>query len=105
MTVQGTVLYLVDSEGRIYAIDRRNGTELWSQTGLHRHFLTGPAVYKDYLVVGDNKGNLHWLDRNSGDFVARQSFDSSGFFREPVSNNEVLVISTRDGELTVLQTP
>jgi outer membrane protein assembly factor BamB len=105
MTVQGTVLYLVDSVGRIYAIDRRNGTELWSQTGLHRHFLTGPAVYKDYLVVGDNKGNLHWLDRNSGDFVARQSFDSSGFFREPVSNNEVLVISTRDGELTVLQTP
>lgn len=105
MTVQGTVLYLVDSVGRIYAIDRRNGTELWSQTALHRHFLTGPAVYKDYLVVGDNKGNLHWLDRNSGDFVARQSFDSSGFFREPVSNNEVLVISTRDGELTVLQTP
>ncbi|MCT8124584.1 outer membrane protein assembly factor BamB [Alishewanella sp. BS5-314] len=105
MTVQGTVLYLVDSVGRIHAVDRRNGTELWSQTGLHRHFLTGPAVYKDYLVVGDNKGNLHWLDRNSGDFVARQSFDSSGFFREPVSNNEVLVISTRDGELTVLQTP
>lgn len=98
MTVQGTVLYLVDSVGRIHAVDRRNGTELWSQTGLHRHFLTGPAVYKDYLVVGDNKGNLHWLDRNSGDFVARQSFDSSGFFREPVSNNEVLVISTRDGE-------
>lgn len=105
MAVSGTVLYLVDSVGRIYAVDRRNGTELWSQTGLHRHFLTGPTVYKDYLVIGDNKGNLHWLNRSSGDFVARQSFDGSGFYREAVANNDVLVITTRDGELTLLQTP
>lgn len=105
MAVSGTVLYLVDSVGRIYAVDRRNGTELWTQTGLHRHFLTGPTVYKDYLVIGDNKGNLHWLDRSTGDFVARQRFDSSGFYREAVANNDVLVITTRDGELTLLQTP
>jgi len=105
MAVSGTVLYLVDSEGRIYAVDRRNGTELWSQTGLHRHFLTGPTVYKDYLVIGDNKGNLHWLNRSTGDFVARQSFDSSGFYREAVANNDYLVITTRDGELVLLQTP
>lgn len=105
MAVSGTVLYLVDSVGRIYAVDRRNGTELWSQTGLHRHFLTGPTVYKDYLVIGDNKGNLHWLNRSTGDFVARQRFDSSGFYREAVTNNDVLVIATRDGELTLLQTP
>lgn len=105
MAVSGNVLYVVDSVGRIYAVDRRNGSELWSQTGLHRHFLTGPTVYKDYLVIGDNKGNLHWLDRSSGEFVARQSFDGSGFFREAVANNDVLVITTRDGELTLLQTP
>lgn len=105
MAVSGTVLYLVDSVGRIYAIDRRNGTELWSQTGLHRHFLTGPTVYKEYLVIGDNKGNLHWLNRSTGDFVARQRFDSSGFYREAVANSDYLVITTRDGELTLLQTP
>ncbi|CAM5223733.1 outer membrane protein assembly factor BamB [Alishewanella longhuensis] len=105
MAVSGTVLYLVDSVGRIYAVDRRNGTELWSQTGLHRHFLTGPTVYKDYLVIGDNKGNLHWLNRSTGDFVARQRFDSSGFYREAVANSDYLVITTRDGELTLLQTP
>ncbi|GHG62333.1 outer membrane protein assembly factor BamB [Alishewanella longhuensis] len=105
MAVSGTVLYLVDSVGRIYAVDRRNGTELWSQTGLHKHFLTGPTVYKDYLVIGDNKGNLHWLDRSTGDFVARQRFDSSGFYREAVANSDYLVITTRDGELTLLQTP
>lgn len=105
MAVSGTVLYLVDSVGRIYAVDRRNGTELWSQTGLHKHFLTAPTVYKDYLVIGDNKGNLHWLNRSTGEFVARQSFSGSGFYREAVANNEYLVITTRNGELTLLQTP
>lgn len=105
MAISGTVLYLVDSVGRISALDRRNGTELWSQNGLHRHFLTGVTVYKDYLVIGDNKGHLHWIDRNSGEFIARQRFHKSGFFREPVANNEVLVISSRNGQLTVIQAP
>ncbi|MDP5206186.1 outer membrane protein assembly factor BamB [Alishewanella sp. SMS8] len=105
MAISGSVIYLVDSEGRIYAVDRRNGSEIWSQTGLHNHFLTGPTVYKDYLVIGDNKGHLHWFDRNTGDFVARQSFDDSGFYREAVANNDYIVVTTRDGELVLLQTP
>ena len=58
MALQGDTLYLVDSEGRIYALDVRSGTEKWSQFGLNKHYLTGPTVYKNYLVVGDNKGNL-----------------------------------------------
>ncbi|WP_333606491.1 outer membrane protein assembly factor BamB [Arsukibacterium sp.] len=105
MAVSGNTLYIVDSEARIHAVDRRNGTEIWSQTGLHRHMLTGPAVYKDYLVVGDNKGNLHWLDRANGDLVSRQLFDPSGFYADPVANNDYLLVTSRDGELVLLKTP
>lgn len=105
MALQGDTLYLVDSEGRIYALDVRSGTEKWSQFGLNKHYLTGPTVYKNYLVVGDNKGNLHWLDRNSGDFVARQSMDSSGFYTEAVSDGSYLLVQSRNGELVLLQTP
>ena len=105
MTVAGNILYLVDSTGGIYAVDRRNGSEVWGQQGLQRHFLTGPTVYKDYLVVGDNKGNLHWLNRESGDFVARQSFDGSGFYREAVANDDYILVTSRNGELVLLQVP
>ncbi|WP_460859390.1 outer membrane protein assembly factor BamB [Rheinheimera gaetbuli] len=105
LTAAGDVLYLVDSTGRIYSVDSRNGTELWSQQGLHKHFLTAPVVYKDYLVVGDRKGNLHWLNRNTGDFVARQSMDSSGFYTEAVTDGNHLLVQSRSGELVLLQTP
>lgn len=105
MAIAGNTLYIVDSVGRIYAVDRRNGTELWSQFGLHRHYLTGPTVYKDYLVVGDNKGHLHWLDRSSGEFVARQNMDSSGFYTEAVATADYLLVQSRDGSLVLLQTP
>jgi outer membrane protein assembly factor BamB len=105
MAVAGDTLYLVDSVGRIYAIDSRSGTEQWSQFGLHKHYLTAPAVYNDFLVVGDNEGNLHWLNRITGDFVARQSLDGSGFYTEAVSDGSYLLVQSRNGELVLLQTP
>lgn len=104
-SVSGNVIYLVDSVGRIYAIDRRNGTEVWTQFDLHRHYLTGTVVYKDYLVIGDNKGHLHWLDRNSGEFVARQKIDGSGFYTEAVATADYLLVQSRAGRLRLLQTP
>ncbi len=63
MAFENNVLYLVDSVGKLYAVDARSGTELWAQLTLHKHFVTAPAVYKDYIVVGDNEGNLHWFDK------------------------------------------
>ena len=105
MAMAGDTLYLVDSVGRIYAIDSRSGTEKWSQFGLNKHYLTGPVVYKDYLVIGDNQGNLHWVNRQTGDFVARQSMDSSGFYTEAVTDGNYLLVQSRNGELVLLQTP
>ncbi|MBU1620230.1 MAG: outer membrane protein assembly factor BamB [Gammaproteobacteria bacterium] len=104
MTIEGNTIYLVDSVGKIFAIDRRNGLEQWAQLGLHKHFLTGPTVYKDYLAIGDVEGNLFWLDKNSGDFVAQESY-SSGFYVQGVSSADELVIQTRDGELSLIRLP
>lgn len=104
MVIEGNTIYLVDSVGKIFAIDRRNGLEQWAQLGLHKHFLTGPAVYKDYLAVGDVEGNLFWLDKNTGEFVAQESY-GSGFYVQGVSSADELVIQTRDGELSLIRLP
>lgn len=104
MQYANDVLYLVDTTGKIYAVDARSGLELWSQQVLHKRFATAPAVYKNYLVVGDNEGNLHWFSRDKGEYLARQEFDSSGFYTEAVTTSDYLILQTRNGEVEVLQT-
>ena len=104
MQIVDNIIYLVDSTGKLYAVDTRNGLEIWSQQTLHKHFVTGPAVYKNYLVVGDNEGNLHWFSRDKGEYLARHEFDSSGFYAEAVSTSDYLILQTRNGEIDVLRT-
>lgn len=104
MQLVDNVLYLVDSTGKLYAVDARSGVELWSQQVLHKHFVTGPTVYKNYLVVGDNEGNLHWFSRDKGEYLARHEFDSSGFYTQAVSTTDYLILQTRNGEVEVLKT-
>ncbi len=102
MTLDGDTLYVVDSVGKMYALETRSGTELWSQPVLHRFMVTGPAVYKNYVVVGDVEGNLHWFDKVKGTYLAREEFDSSGFYTEAVTNSDYLLLQSRNGELTML---
>lgn len=105
MVLENNVLYLVDSVGKLYAVDARTGLETWSQLTLHKHFVTAPAVYKKYVVVGDNEGNLHWFDKSSGEYLARHEFDSSGFYAEAVTTSEHLLLQSRNGEITLLNVP
>lgn len=104
MQVVDNVIYLVDSTGKLYAVDARNGLEMWSQQTLNKHFVTGPAVYKNFVVVGDNEGNLHWFSKDKGEYLARHEFDSSGFYTEAVTTSDYLILQTRNGEIEVLRT-
>ncbi|RZF77789.1 outer membrane protein assembly factor BamB [Pseudoalteromonas sp. CO325X] len=104
-SIVGTTIYVVDSDGVIYALDKSSGIERWSQPALRGWYITGPAVLGDYLAVGDQEGNLHWLERNSGELVARHEFDGSGFYVEPVVADDRLIIVTRDGEVSAVKAP
>ena len=89
----------------MYALDKSSGIERWSQPALNGWYLTGPAVFGNYLVLGDQEGNLHWLDKQSGELVSRAEFDSSGFFIEPIVAQDKLIIYTRDGEVSAISAP
>jgi outer membrane protein assembly factor BamB len=52
-------------------VDRKNGTEQWTQKALARRQLTAPVIYRGRVVVADAGGILHWLDPATGDFIAR----------------------------------
>ncbi len=105
MTLVNGIIYLVDTTGKVYAIDAASGTENWSQSVLNKHLVTGPAVYKEYVVVGDSEGNLHWFSRENGEYLARHEYDGSGFYAEAVTTPDFLVVQTRNGEIEVIRVP
>lgn len=98
-------IYVVDSNGVVYALDKTSGIERWSQPALRGWYLTGPAVAGNYLAMGDQEGNLHWLNKESGELVSREDFDSSGFFIEPIVADDKLILYTRDGEVSAVKIP
>ncbi|ASJ97426.1 MULTISPECIES: outer membrane protein assembly factor BamB [Shewanella] len=101
----GLNLYLVDDHSRIYAVDKRNGLESWSNSELTNRELTSPMVYKDYLVVGDFEGYLHFIDRASGKLVGRVEVDNSGLFSQPLVIDDKIYVQSRDGKVARITLP
>ena len=105
LAISGVNLYLTDVSGHVYAVDSRNGAVVWKQTDLARRGVTGAYVDGDYVIVGDTEGYLHWLDKESGNIVSRMELDSSGFYISAIGKDKKIIVQTRDGELSAIQTP
>eukprot|EP00038_Savillea_parva_P009598 m.184630 g.184630 ORF g.184630 m.184630 type:complete len:393 (-) comp16184_c0_seq1:17-1195(-) len=105
LSMESQSIYVVDSDGVVYGLDKASGIERWSQPALRGWYLTGPTVAGKYLALGDQEGNLHWLDKETGELVSREDFDSSGFFIEPVVAGDKLILYTRDGEVSAVKIP
>lgn len=105
MSTDGQWLYITDSRSHLFALDARSGTELWSNTELENRQLTAPAVFGDYLVVGDAQGYLYWFERRSGQLQSLQRLDSDGLYVAPVVDGDTLYVQTRSGDLVALKHP
>jgi outer membrane protein assembly factor BamB len=77
LAVDDSSVYVSTADGNMVRLDRKNGTEQWTQKGLERRELTAPVVYQGYVVVADGGGVIHWIDPSNGNFVARALVDSS----------------------------
>lgn len=109
LSIANGKLFLVDVNSNLYALDSRNGVELWSQGALKERLLTGAAAVGDYLVAGDKYGYLHWFDQETGALVSRLEVgdddEDEGIFQSPIVDGDVLYTMTRDGKLVAVQTP
>lgn len=101
----GLSIFLVDDTSRIYAIDKRNGLELWNNSELATRTLTSPTVFGPYLVVGDFEGYLHFINRSTGVLEGRVQIDSSGLYVQPVVVGDKLLVQTRSGKLAEVVLP
>lgn len=98
-------IFITNTRGHVYALNRLNGIERWSNVELSNRSVTGPAVVEQYIVVGDFEGYLHWLDQETGEIVSRHQVDSSGVHATPTVSNSIIYSQSRDGDLQAIATP
>ena len=77
LAVDENAIYISTADGNVVRVDRKNGTEQWTQKALARRQLTAPVIYRGRVVVADAGGVLHWLDAATGDFMARAEVGKS----------------------------
>ncbi|HIP76253.1 MAG TPA: outer membrane protein assembly factor BamB [Psychromonas hadalis] len=105
LAISGTTIYLTDSRGHVFALNRDDGKKIWENKELAYRNVTGVAVANEYIVVGDGEGYLHWLSRDDGHFVAQQELDSDGLYVPPLEGEDYLYLQTRSGKLIAIEKP
>jgi len=96
-------LYLSDVDSDVWQLDQRNGASYWKQTDLHQRRLSVPAVYDEYVVVGDFEGYLHWLSKTDGRLLGRIEITDEPIVAQPIIVNNVLYVYASDGTLAAVK--
>ena len=97
-------LYLSDAADNVLQLDQRTGAGLWKQKELQHRKLTTPAVYGNYVVVGDFEGYVHWLSITDGRQLGRIKVADSAIDVKPIVVDNVVYIYAKDGTLAALKT-
>ena len=109
LAIEGNRLFITDINSNLYAVDRRNGVELWSNSILRKRELTSATPVGDYIAVGDKWGYLHFFTQDEGEYVARIEVGSDdedeGIYSAPVEHQGKLYVQLRDGELYSIELP
>ncbi|MFT7338696.1 MAG: outer membrane protein assembly factor BamB [Marinobacter maritimus] len=97
-------IYLSSANGNVVAYRGSDRRELWVQDALSWRQLTQPAVYENYLIIGDYEGYLHVLSGDDGSLVGQKHYDSDGL-RVPLQRlaNGNLMVYGNSGKLSVFK--
>jgi outer membrane protein assembly factor BamB len=105
LAVDDERIYATDADGQLWCYFQRNGTVAWRQDALKGRNVTGPALYRDYLVVGDHEGYVHWLRREDGQVVHRERLDDHPITAAPVVGNDRVYLATPSGVVIAMGLP
>jgi len=96
-------VYVTDDASHVWALDRSNSASMWRQSKLEARRVSPPAVFNEFVVVGDLEGYVHWLRKEDGQFVARVRVDSDGIVAAPVATPFAVYVYGSGGALAALQ--
>lgn len=95
-------LYLSLADGSVQSINDTNSSERWINSQLLRRQLSGPAIFNNYVAVGDFEGYLHVLSQIDGHFVGRRKIDGDGVRVQPIIVDNMMYVYGNSGKLVAL---
>ena len=95
-------IYLSDTLGQVLQLEEKRGAALWKQKELSYRKLTAPALYQDYVVVGDYAGFVHWLSVRDGRQLGRVQVSDSSIEIKPIVSGGMVYVYAKDGTLAAL---
>jgi len=96
-------IYIVDDEGALIALLRRNGTDEWRTEALLRRHPTAPVSFDLTVVVGDFDGYVHFFSNIDGRPVARTRVGKGAISKTPVVIGSQLYVQSESGALSVFE--
>ncbi len=99
IAVDAGTVYGTDTNGHVVAFNRQTGELKWRQTALADRDLSGPALLKSNVVVGDAEGYIHILNKQDGHVIGRAQLNDSPILATPISNGSVFYVLTQGGQL------
>jgi outer membrane protein assembly factor BamB len=95
-------VYVSEVNGAVQALDKASGASVWKQDRLTNRQLSGPLVYRGYVIVGDLQGYVHLLSREDGSFAARVATDGSPIRTRPIATPDGVLVQTLKGGLFLI---
>lgn len=94
-----TMVFGVESNGRVSAWRRTDGDRVWSYDGLMRRELGTPLAVGRTLMVGEDDGTLHFLSGEDGSVLNRLSTDGTALAASPILVGATAVVVTKRGSV------
>lgn len=99
LAVDASFVYLVDTEGSVWCLDRFSGASVWRQQALQGTEPTAPVLQGDWLVVGAADGHLSWLSTEDGRLLQRAGVGSTRIAVPPVVDGDRVYVQDLSGRV------
>lgn len=95
-------VYASDSDGWVWAFDRRNGASLWRFEALEGVTLSAPRRYRGDLIVAGSDGYISRIAPGDGELLSRHRIGNARLSTAPVIAGDRLIQLDRKGRLHVM---
>lgn len=101
VAVDAKNLYVSDTDGNVYGLDKTSGTTVWKQEKLAKRDIGTPVVVKGRVLVPDGLGMVHALSPETGELIGRAPTDGSRIFGLVTSTDRVFAQTQKGGVFAI----